>query len=179
MQSRRDEPQPGASQRRIEVRQARRNDASKLAAFFIQAWNEAGPNALGFAGATDEAINAIATEAFLSKRLTSPVTQIVVAETERRFVGFASLRKTEAREAELSGIVVLESETGTGIGSRLLKKSVDLARRRGIRTLVVKTETANLRALSFYKKAGFTESNKLMGKVGGTKVLLQLLQKRL
>jgi ribosomal protein S18 acetylase RimI-like enzyme len=166
-------------QRRIEVRPARRNDASKLSVFFTQAWSEAGPEALGFTGATDESIKEIASEEFLSKRLASPLAQIVVAEIDGRVVGFASLRKSGEREAELSGIVVLESETGSGIGTRLMRKTVDLAKRRGFRTVVVKTEVNNARAIGFYRRVGFTESGKVVEKVGRTNVVLLTLLRRL
>lgn len=40
----------------VQVRPARPNDVPKLSAFLIEAWKEAGPGALGFTGATEEAI---------------------------------------------------------------------------------------------------------------------------
>jgi ribosomal protein S18 acetylase RimI-like enzyme len=161
------------------VRPARPNDAPKLSAFIIQAWKEAGPGALGFTGATDEAIREIASEGFLMSRLASPNTQMVVAEEANAIVGFASIRKLEARKAELSGIVVLEGATGRGIGSRLLRKALDGAKRRGFGSVLVKTEAINDRAIRFYRKAGFVESTKLVEKVGRVKVALQLLTKKL
>jgi ribosomal protein S18 acetylase RimI-like enzyme len=161
------------------VRPARLNDVRKLSAFMTKAWREAGPGAMGFAGAAEEAIGEIASEEFLTRRLTSPNVQIVVAETGNEVVGFSSVRRLEAGKAELSGIVVLESAAGKGIGTRLLRKSMEGAKRRGYRTAIVKTETVNDRAIDFYKKAGFVESGKEVEKVGRTKVALQVLVKRL
>jgi len=112
---------------------------------------------MGFSGATDEAIREIASPEFLEKRLASPNARLIVAEEAREVVGFASIRF--AREAELSGLVVLQKAAGRGIGTRLLRKAVDAARKRGFYRLSVKTETANARAIGFYKKAGFTESH--------------------
>jgi ribosomal protein S18 acetylase RimI-like enzyme len=163
----------------VVIRPARPNDVSKLSAFFVEAWREAGPGALGFAGATDQAIREIASEEFLKKRLATPTIQMMVAEEDRKIIGFSSVRRVEARNAELSGIVVLESATGRGVGSRLLRKALDAARRRGIGSVLVKTEVTNERAISFYRKAGFTESGKAVERVGGVRVALRFMVKRL
>jgi len=169
----------GARPAALVVRPARPNDISKLSVFFLEAWKESGPGALGFAGATDEAITEIASKEFLRKRLATPTIQMMVAEEGRRIIGFSSARRVGAREAELSGIVVLESVAGRGVGSALLRKALDAARRRGITSVLVKTEAANERAISFYRKAGFTESGKAVGRVGGTSVALRFMEKRL
>lgn len=163
----------------VQVRPARQNDVSKLSAFTIEAWREAGPGALGFTGATDEAIREIASEEFLKKRLASPNIQMVVAEEEGRVIGFSSVRKVEERKAELSGITVLERAKGRGIGTKLIRKAVEGARRRGFTSMLVKTEVVNDRAIGFYKKAGFVESSKAVEKVGRTRVALQVLIKKL
>jgi ribosomal protein S18 acetylase RimI-like enzyme len=161
------------------IRPARPNDVSKLSVFFVEAWKEAGAGALGFAGAADGAIGEIASEEFLKKRLATPTIQMMVAEEERRIIGFSSIRKVEAREGELSGIAVLQSATGKGVGSRLLRKALDSARKRGFNSVRVKTEATNERAISFYRKAGFTESGKAVERVGGAKVALRFMVKRL
>jgi ribosomal protein S18 acetylase RimI-like enzyme len=161
------------------IRPARPNDVAKLSIFFVEAWKEVGPGALGFAGATDEAIKGIASEEFLKKRLATHTIQMMVAEEERRIVGLSSMRKVEAREAELYSIVVLESATGKGVGTRLLRKALDGARKRGFYSVRVKTEVANERAINFYRKAGFTESGKAVERVGGTSMALRFMVKRL
>jgi ribosomal protein S18 acetylase RimI-like enzyme len=148
-----------------------------LSAFFIRAWKEAGPGALGFTGANDEAIREIASIDFLAERLRSPTTQLFIAEDNADIVGFASLR-TRSRECELSGIVVLESAAGRGVGTRLLRKATDAAKRRGFGSVLLKTEAANARAISFYKRNGFTEAGKRTEKVGGVSVPLLILTKR-
>jgi len=134
---------------------------------------------MGFTGATDAAIKEISSPEFLKRRLASPNTQIVVAEEERKLIGFASVRLTEGREAELVGIVVLERAAGRGVGTRLLRKAADGARRRGCLRMSVKTEAANARAIAFYKKVGFTETGRSTEKLGGARVSVQVLAKRL
>lgn len=161
------------------MRPARINDAALLGAFFMQSWREVGPEALGFAGATEEAINEIASEDFLTRRLSSPNTKIVVAERSGQILGFASIRKTSQGVGELSGIVVLESETGRGLGTRLVRKALDVAAKLGLGRLVVKTEAFDARAIGFYEKNGFTRTAKVTEKVGRTEVPIQVLEKRL
>ncbi|MGD1054680.1 MAG: GNAT family N-acetyltransferase [Nitrososphaerales archaeon] len=161
------------------VRPARPDDVPRLSTFVIQAWKEAGPDALGFTGATDEAIKEIASEEFLEKMLSSPRILMVVAEEDGKIIGFSSVRRVKEREAELSGIIVLESATGRGVGTKLLRKAVGAAKRRGYFSMLVKTEVANERAIRFYRRAGFTESGKVVEKVGRTKVALRLMVKRL
>ena len=164
---------------KITVRPARSNDATALGVFFNDAWEEAGPGALGFAGATDDAIRAISSEEFLKKRLSSPKVRIIIAEKERKVVGFASIRFVEGHEGELSGVAVLETTSGMGIGSKLVRKACDAAIKLGLAHLSVKTEATNRRAINFYKKNEFTESGKVMEKVGRARVPLMVLRKKL
>ena len=145
----------------------------------MEAWKEAGPGALGFTGATEEAMKEISSERFLAERLASPNVKMLIATAGRDVLGFASLRSEGKRNVELSGIVVLQSTSGLGIGTRLVRKSLALAARLGFRTVTVRTEAFNRRAIGFYRKNGFTESGKTTEKVGRTRVQLQILQKTL
>ena len=159
------------------VRIARATDAASLAEFFQRAWKEAGPDALGFTGATDKAIREIVSEEFLTRRITSPKNRILIAERNGRVLGFASLRIIGRGKGELSGIVVLRSESGKGLGTKLVEKACKTAARLGIKRLIVKTEVFNERAIAFYKKSGFAETRKENEKVGRRKVPVQVLEK--
>jgi N-acetylglutamate synthase-like GNAT family acetyltransferase len=161
------------------VRQARKNDATSLSAFFIKAWRQAGRGALGFTGATDDAIKTISSEEFLLRRLTSPNVKIMIAARDSEVRGFASVRTIRKGEAELSGIVVLESASHAGLGTRLIAKACESAVKLGFKRLIVKTEAFNVRAIGFYKENGFTESTKTTEKVGGVKVPLLILERKL
>jgi ribosomal protein S18 acetylase RimI-like enzyme len=163
----------------VVVRAARKRDAVPLGAFFLQSWKEAGPDALGFTGADEEAIKEIASKEFLTKRLSSPSTRIVIAERRGEILGFASIRGMGQGEAALSGVVVLEGESGQGLGTRLVRKACDAAVRAGSTTLTVKTEVFNARAIEFYKKNGLVEVKKITEKVGRRRTPLMVLQKEL
>ncbi len=152
-------------------------DARALGEFFTCAWRESGPGALGFTGATDEAVKEISSERFLMERLASPKVRILIATADSEVVGFASLRSEEEGRVELSGVVVMQSASGQGVGTRLIRKSLALAARLGFRTISVRTEVFNKKAIGFYKKNGFTETGKATEKVGRTRVELQVLQK--
>ena len=166
-----------ADRPRVAVRAAKVTDAKTLGEFFKRAWNEAGPGALGFTGATEGAIKEISSEKFLAARLASPNVKMLVATEGGEVMGFASLRAEGARSAELSGIVVLQAASGRGVGARLIRKSFAMAKRLWFRTISVRTEFFNKRAIGFYKKNGFTESGRTTEKVGRTMAQLQILQK--
>jgi ribosomal protein S18 acetylase RimI-like enzyme len=76
-------------------------------------------------------------------------------------------------------MAVLESATGKEVASRLLRKALDSARKRGFNSVRVKTDVTNERAINFYRKAGFTESGKAIERVGGVRVALRFMVKRL
>jgi ribosomal protein S18 acetylase RimI-like enzyme len=163
----------------VVVRVARKGDAVPLGKFFLQSWKEAGPNALGFTGANEEAIKEIASKEFLTNRLSSSNTKIMIAEKRGEILGFASIRGMDQGEAELSGVVVLEGESGQGLGTRLVRRACDAAIRVGSTTLMVKTEVFNTRAIGFYKKNGFVEVKKTTEKVGRRRIPMMVLQKEL
>jgi len=168
---------PEARTRPPVVRPSRQGDASRLAAFFRDFWRESGPGALGFAGAKQESLEEIAAPEFLKRRLSSPVLMIVVAEDGPKIIGMATARKTTQRECEMVGIAVLKEKSGTGLDSRLARKTLELARKRGLSSVNARVGAADERAASFYRNAGFTES----GKVSGTRrnSPMRVLEKRL
>ena len=163
----------------MEPVEAKVADAQKLTAFFHQAWEEAGPTALGFTGATDETIREIASEGFLEERLSNPKVKMYVVEDKGRIVGFAATRRVDENTIELSGIIVLESATGKGIGTALFEKVVLSAKQRGFGKIVVKTEVFNERATGFYKKMGLAETSRTTEKVEGKPIELMVLEKAL
>jgi len=154
-------------------------DLDRIGTFFRQAWDESGPNHLGFTGATEETIDEIASKEFLKKRLLDPNVNIYIIKVGPKVLGFASTRTVDREAIELSGIVMLESATGKGFGTRLVEKAVSYARQSGFRRMVVKTESDNERAISFYKKMGFTEIGEPKQMVEETSVNIMILQKDL
>jgi len=168
-----------ANRQRIVVRAAKESDAKELGTFLMRAWREAGPGAPGFTGASEEAVKEISSEKFLIGTLADPKAKMLIAIADSGVVGFASLRAGRSRSAELSGIVVLQSASGLGIGTRLIRKSLALATRLGFRNISVQTEVFNKRAIGFYEENGFVEAGRRTEKVGEARVVLQVLRKTL
>jgi len=159
------------------VRIARKTDAKALGVFLTRAWKEAGPGALGFTGATEDVIREISLADFLVQRIADPKLRIMVADAGGDIVGFASIRAEGPRTAELSGMVVLQSVSGSGIGSRLIQRALRLAAGLGFKIVTVRTEVFNERAIGFYKRNGFIESARATEKVGRMKVPVRVLRK--
>jgi GNAT superfamily N-acetyltransferase len=161
------------------VRVAGLDDIHNLSVFFQEAWREAGPGALGFTGATDDVVHQLASEESLRTRLTDPNLRIFVVEGEDRILGFASMKRIDSAQVELSGIVVLQSLVGRGMGTELYLAARENAVVEGYNRVVVKTEVFNKTAISFYKKMGFFETREEVERVEGTDVRLTVLEANL
>jgi len=156
----------------MEIRKAIASDIESFKRFMIRAWDEAGPGAPGWTGASDERVEQLTSNDFLSSLLTRAEVTVFLAWDEGEVVGFASNRKVDDETVELSGIVVLESMTGKGIGSRLIDSAVKAAADDGFSQLVVKTEIFNERAIGFYTNKGFEIEDQMVSEVEGVKVEL-------
>jgi ribosomal protein S18 acetylase RimI-like enzyme len=154
-------------------------DVPKLKAFLLQAWKEAGIGALGFTGASDETIREVASEKFLNERISNPDVDISIVEDGGEILGFAATKRIDQSIIELSGIIVLESATGKGIGTALFGKIVSSASQLGFRKMIVKTEVHNQRAIRFYKKMGLREVGRATENVEGKPVDVLVLEKAL
>jgi len=159
----------------MEIREAKPGDESKLSSFLQEAWREAGPGAPGFTGATEETIEEIASIDFLERLLTNPKNKIFVAEDENKFIGFASSRESDDGFIELSGIIVLNSRLGEGVGTRLLNIVRSFASSIGYHKIMVKTEVFNGKAIRFYEKMGFMEADRAIEEINGIQVDLVIL----
>lgn len=138
-----------------EVLLAIRTHIPALGTFLLKAWEEAGPAALGWTGATDETIREIASALFLEQLLTRGDSAVLVAVEGEEVVGFAVTRRMNDGNLELAGIIVLESRTGQGIGSALMTRAKEAAREAGFPRMVVRTESVNERAIAFYRRHGY------------------------
>lgn len=132
-------------------------DVKAIRAFFLAAWRQAGPEALGWAGATESNIQEISSEEFISSLLSKPKTKVFAFSQDGRIVGIAVNRKMDESTVELAGVIVQQDALGKGIGTALLKSAIASAKELGFLSIRVKTETNNQNAISFYRKNGFTE----------------------
>ncbi|MFH1448759.1 MAG: GNAT family N-acetyltransferase [Candidatus Micrarchaeota archaeon] len=78
-----------------------------------------------------------------------------VAELKGKVVGFVDIRLWKT-SALISGIATDSKTRGKGIGTALIRRSIDFARKKGKFEIELKVIVQNIRAVSFYKKEGFT-----------------------
>ena len=60
-------------------------------------------------------------------------------------------------QGELANIAVAESHRGRGLGGRLLRMMLDLAKDRGVETVYLEVRVSNRRAAELYRRFGFEE----------------------
>ena len=97
-----------------------------------------------------------------------------VAESGGKILGFADLRM--GKNALVRGLAVEEKWRGSGVGTALLEKAVEEARKKGYGTVYIKVQPENLEAVRVYQKIGFAAVREMAGKDG--KPIL-LMRKRL
>ena len=144
-----------SAQGEVSIRQATEEDGYAFAEFLGAAWREAGPDAPGFTGASEETIAEITTPEAFRGNISGPERRMFLAWEEDRVVGFSATRGMDQSSVELSGIIVFRSRAGRGIGSTLVESAMAAARGDGHREMIVKTETTNHRAKAFYENQGF------------------------
>jgi GNAT superfamily N-acetyltransferase len=85
---------------------------------------------------------------------------IIVARQKGRVVGMVNLLYTLStavgdRVALMEDMVVLPNARGSGVGSRLLEHTIQLARLNGCKRITLLTDRANESAQRFYQQHGF------------------------
>ncbi len=154
----------------IRVGEATEDDISAFATFFWQAWEQAGPEAEGFVGASDQVISELTAPEVVRERIGGPDRRMFLAWDRERVVGFAATKRVDAKTVELAGIIVLESSSGRGVGSRLVEAAIRRAQAEGYLGMVVRTEITNQRARAFYETRGFTVDGSTFESVEGEMV---------
>ena len=153
-----------------------RDQVRALGKFVLDAWKRAGPQALGWTGATEDTIHEISSEEHLMELVSDPKLKLFVTEENGEISGFAVNRVHDASTIELAGIIVRDDLLGKGFGSLLISKCISSARDAGFTSMVVKTEASNERAISFYVKNGFVRLGKVVETVDNSKVDLAMLR---
>ena len=152
------------------VREAVESDRDAFAEFCWAAWRQAGPDAPGLAGATEEDIVELTSPAAFAERIGGPDRWMFLAWEGSRVVGFAATRRHDDATVELAGIIVLASSGGTGVGTALVDAAIEKGREGSHQSMIVRTETTNHAARSFYEARGFTYIRTTVEQVGDVPV---------
>lgn len=163
----------------IDIIEASEENVPAIGSFFLEMWRQSGPNAPGFAGATEAVIAEIAQPDAIRSRIGGPDRRMFLARTGDSVVGFAATRVVDDQQIELAGVVVLQTMIGRGIGTPLVEAAVASARSHGFRVMRVGTETDNARALQFYQSRGFEICGASTEHVEGTAVPVVELERTL
>jgi GNAT superfamily N-acetyltransferase len=88
---------------------------------------------------------------------------ILLARNDNRVVGMVNLlfsvsTALGAKVAILEDMVVIPTERGSGVGSRLLNAAINTARENGCQRITLLTDSDNEAAHRFYEKQGFVRS---------------------
>jgi len=76
----------------------------------------------------------------------------ILAKRDKKLIGYLALHIHSTRLAEIRSLIVKDEFRGEGIGSRLVKRALDEAKKLGVREVLVLTYSPE-----FFKKIGFTE----------------------
>ena len=91
-----------------------------------------------------------------------PTTSCWSRECRHDVVGWIHfyVRKTLAREgdAEIGGLIVDEPYRGRGIGKLLVEQALEWARKKGCRTVIVRSNVVREDTDQFYKSLGFRQT---------------------
>ena len=160
----------------VRVTEATDADVPAIAAFFRTAWRASGPDAPGWAGASDEVMAQITAPEAIAARVGGPERRMFLAWEAGRVVGFAATRVQDPETVELAGIVVLPEAIGTGVGTPLLEAAEKSGRSGGATRMTVRTEADNERALGFYRSKGFRATGDVVEQVEGIEVTVTVLE---
>lgn len=85
--------------------------------------------------------------------------EVLVAEHERRIIGFATLRVNSPEEGEILLFGIAPEVQGTGIGGALISGAVEWGSKQQLRRLIISTQLTNIAAQKMWCRAGFEPSH--------------------
>ena len=106
--------------------------------------------------------------AFFERRLKGYKSIVLIAEEDRKLVGFIlvhianTIMRHKKKIAVLEYLYVEENMREKGVGTKLLDEVKKMLRRKKISRLKVPVFSANINAISFYKKNGFDDFTSIL-----------------
>jgi len=146
----------------IEIRRADEEDAGVLAAIGLAVWVDTYAESALSAEVAEVGLASFSVETV--RAMVADFTRSVwLATNAHGVLGFMTLRHQtalpglEASAAELERLYVIERFCRQGTGTRLMQKASQVARECGATQLWVDVYSENTRAITFYRKLGFTQ----------------------
>ncbi|WP_113927133.1 ribosomal protein S18-alanine N-acetyltransferase [Bacillus sp. P14.5] len=95
-------------------------------------------------------------DAFQNEIETNHFATYIVLEDKGRVIGYCGVWII-VDEAHITNIAVLPSYRGQGLGDKLLKSMIEIAKEMGARTMTLEVRVSNSPAQSLYRKFGFMD----------------------
>lgn len=144
----------------LTIRPATPDDAAGVAAVHVASWQWAyrGKLPRDYLDSLDATRRVSMWERMIS---TDDSMTVLVAEQAGHIVGFCNVGPAKGdsgpETGELHAIYLLEHMKGTGVGSALMVKGMDVLRQAGYRDAVLWVLDSNELAIDFYKRAGWVD----------------------
>ena len=111
----------------------------------------------------------------ISAAIRDPETEVVVARDDDELLGFSLTHFDFTRHrAHLALLAVVPRHRRRGLGGGLVEWNLELARRGGVRTMLLEVRTAAGDARAFYHELGWTETGRLRGYYQGREDALRM-----
>ncbi len=99
---------------------------------------------------------------YFTELVSDPEQICLIAEDDGKPVGYIAASTKEfsyrlSRYLEIDNMGVIPQYRSKGVGSLLMKKLMEVAKKRGYQKIFVNSYFANTKAIAFYKKNGFGE----------------------
>lgn len=142
------------------VRTASERDIAAIRALLVQTWHDTYDSIYGAAKVT-EITNDWHSVSSLTRRLTAPRSEYLVADDGKRIGGMAFAAADESGETvTLYQLYVLPALQGRGIGGMLLDEVEDSFPE--AKAFRLEVESENLKAVRFYRSRGFVDTGELL-----------------
>jgi GNAT superfamily N-acetyltransferase len=139
----------------IQVRPARADDVTAIQSVARESWLEAYDGIIPIEVQRQAIAKWYSSEA-LGYSIVDSI--FLVAESPDGVIGFAHLVTASDATWELARIYVLPAHQRCGIGAKLLRKALDLAREWRIQRVTVTVAKQNEKGCSFYERNGFSRA---------------------
>ena len=95
-------------------------------------------------------------DAFFNEIETNHFATYIVIEEDGKVIGYCGVWII-VDEAHITNIAVLPSYRGQGLGDKLMRSMIEIAKEMGARTMTLEVRVSNTPAQSLYRKFGFQE----------------------
>lgn len=86
-----------------------------------------------------------------------PYSDVYIAKQQGKIVGVISLLPVDKQTIEIKNIAISPAYQGKGLGSWILKKAEEIARKGGYITIIVGTADCRTKQILFYEKNGYSK----------------------